>query len=141
MTRPAFMSPAWLALAQAALQTALDRHPERDRLHLSLIERFDNLPADAPRPVEGEPCLRLDVADGRAQVRYGTQPGERTETEITCAWMDAWRSASLHAGPDLTDLRAEQIATGRLRMTGDLAAWAPLLGPVHEHMADHTPPP
>lgn len=141
MSRPAFMSPAWLALAQAALQAALDAHPGGAALRLSLIERFQNLPPDAPWPAAGEPGLRLDVADGRACVRYGAAPGERAGAEIVCDWMDAWRGASLHDGPELAALRAEQRAGGRLRITGDLAPWGPLLAPVHERMADHTQPP
>ncbi|MFV3126764.1 hypothetical protein [Niveispirillum sp. KHB5.9] len=139
MTRPAFMSPAWLALAQAALQAALDAHPHGAELRLSLIERFHNLPPDAPWPATGEPALRLDVVDGRARIRYGTAPGERAGAEIICDWMDARWAASLHEGPELAAFRAEQQAGGRLQITGDLGPWVPLLAPVHEQMADHTP--
>ncbi|MFV3077994.1 hypothetical protein [Niveispirillum fermenti] len=141
MTRLIFMSPAWLALAEAALQTALNAHPGGSALHLSLIERFHNLPPDAPWPAMGEPCLRLDVADGGARIRYGTAPGEQVATEIICDWMDAWRAASLHAGPELAALRAEQQAQGRIRVTGDLVPWGPILAPVHDRMADHTKAP
>lgn len=141
MNKAAFMGPEWLARATAILQAVVDARPDAGQLRLTLIERFHNLPADAPTPQQGEPCLWVAIQDGRVDIRYGAPAGQKAMAEIDCDWTDAWQAASLREGPELDRLRAQQMARGRLRLQGDLAAWAPLLTQVHEAMADLTAPP
>lgn len=136
-----FMSEGWLAIARDEIEASLAANPISENLRCSAIERFLDLPSDAPRPAVGEPAFKLVIADGDVKVSYGAAPGDGADVEIECTWNDAWRSASLHHGSELEALHAEQIAGNRLRIKGSLGAIAPILRAAHDRVADQTIPP
>ncbi len=137
----AFMSAGWLEMARGEFLALLTSCTDLTGNSFSAIERFAAVPDGAPRPQSGEPALRIDIAGGAAELRYGVEPSETADLEIACHWLDAWHSAALRHGADLDALNARRLAAGRLAVRGSAGAIASLFGEVHDRIADRTIPP
>lgn len=140
-TRHVFMSPEWLDMARDELATAIAIDARAQKLRFSVIERYVDMPDDAPRPARGEPALWLDVDRGAVTVRYGIEQNDTADLEIDCGFTDAWRSVCLRHGPELEALNAGRLASGRLKVRGNPGAAGPLFNRVHDRIADRTIPP
>lgn len=137
----AFMSPEWFAMAHEELATALAIDVRAQGARITIIERYRNVPADAPRPARGAPGVRIEIANGSVALGYGIEPGETADVEIDCTWADSWRSVCLKHGPELDALNADRLAEGRLAIRGNPGPFGALLSRVHDVIADRTVPP
>lgn len=138
MKRLVFLSPEWLEMAADELTTAIAIDVRSQRLRCSVIERYVEVPDDAPQPDHAAPGLWLEIDKGVVASGYGIRPGMAADFEIERSYADAWKSVCQHNGPNLDAFNAERIGSGRLKLKGTPGEAGPLLKRIHDRIADRT---
>lgn len=133
-----FFTAGWLRMVGQELDGLLREHPEWAGCRLSLAEYFLDAPPQELEPPCDQPGVRLDLADGAAQLRRGLAQDETADVVVHSYWDDARKSALMPSGEAYQRFNAWRVQAGRLRRTGDPGPAAALLALLHDRIAART---
>ena len=114
-----YLTPPWFKVLEEEAQAAVDA-AAIEAAKFSLLERYEDAPAEFKPSPDLFAGFRVDVADGIATVRPGAAAGETADLVLDISWEGANRVAGSKSGPDLDGLIGSLIEAGLMNVVGAL---------------------
>jgi hypothetical protein len=129
-------SLAWFQMAGGLMCDAAARAGLPPGFAISLVERYIDGVELADGLVQG---LRFDIEDGKPSFRVGARRGESADITVEVTAAASHELNSLYsADPRYQAATARLLASGDLRINGDIARLGDWFGAVHDPIVDRT---
>lgn len=114
-----YLTPPWFRMIEEEAQAAVDA-AAIEGAKFSLLERYEDAPAEFRPSPDLFAGFRVDVEDGRVTVRPGAAAGETADLVLEISWQEANRVAGCKSGPDLDGLIGTFVEAGSMSVIGSL---------------------
>ncbi|WP_374410368.1 hypothetical protein [Novosphingobium colocasiae] len=129
-------TPAWFSMVGALICNAVVRAALPPDFRITFLERFTD---GAILPGGYQQGLHLTITGGQPIFRAGVRPGERADVTMEVTRAGSYAVNTLYsADPALPATFNALVASGELRIDGDLSRLGEWLGAVHDPIVDRT---
>lgn len=129
-------SPAWFNMVGALMCRAVVQAALPSDYNITFLERFTD---GATLPGGWVQGLHLAIVGGKPIFRAGVRPGEQADITMEVTRAASYAVNTLYsADPKFQSTFSELVASGAIKIVGDLSQLGEWLGTVHDPIVDRT---